>query len=77
MTILQEGVRANLFRIDPIEQDLEVFLYSIGYVFPLPTTEQYYEPSEEKLLLVIDWFIKQWSFNANSTATRNFTVPEN
>ncbi|MCU0544499.1 MAG: TetR/AcrR family transcriptional regulator [Oscillatoriaceae cyanobacterium Prado104] len=60
-SILQEGVRANLFRIDRPEQDLEVFLYSIGYFFPLPTSEKYYEPSEEKLLLVVDWFIKQWS----------------
>jgi hypothetical protein len=42
------------------QQDLEVFLYSIGYFFPMPTTEKYYEPEEEKLEIVIDWFIQQW-----------------
>ncbi|MEY2859512.1 MAG: hypothetical protein RLZZ74_3828 [Cyanobacteriota bacterium] len=47
-------------RLDRLEQDLEVFLYSIGYFFPMPTTEKYYEPEENKLCIVIDWFIQQW-----------------
>lgn len=59
-SILQEGIQANLFQIDNLEQDLEVFLYSIGYFFPMPTTEKYYEPEEEKLCMVIDWFIQKW-----------------
>ncbi|MGB3692071.1 MAG: hypothetical protein WA865_19335 [Spirulinaceae cyanobacterium] len=58
--ILQEGIQKNVFQINNLEQDLEVFLYSIGYFFPLATTEKYYEPEEEKLCLVIDWFIQQW-----------------
>jgi AcrR family transcriptional regulator len=60
LRILQEGVQSNLFHVEHLEQDLTVFLYSIAYFFPLPTTEQYYEPSEENLCLVIDWFVKQW-----------------
>ena len=60
LTILKEGIKVNLFQIDNLEQDLEVFLYSIGYFFPMPTTEKYYEPEEEKLCMVIDWFIQKW-----------------
>ena len=60
LSILQEGMQLNLFQIDCLEQDLEVFLYSIGYFFPMPTTEKYYEPEEEKLCMVIDWFIQKW-----------------
>jgi AcrR family transcriptional regulator len=60
LSILQEGIQSKVFQIDCLEQDLEVFLYSIGYFFPLPTTEKYYEPEEEKMGLVIDWFIQKW-----------------
>ncbi len=60
LTVLQEGIQSKLFQIDCLEQDLEVFLYSIGYFFPMPTTEKYYEPEESKLCLVIDWFIQKW-----------------
>jgi hypothetical protein len=27
----------------------------------MPTTEKYYEPEEEKLRLVVNWFIQKWS----------------
>jgi AcrR family transcriptional regulator len=60
LSLLQEGMQSNLFQIDNLEQDLEVFLYSIGYFFPMPTTEKYYEPEEDKLCMVIDWFIQKW-----------------
>lgn len=60
LSILQEGIQSNLFQIDCLEQDLEVFLYSVGYFFPMPTTEKYYEPEENKLCIVIDWFIQKW-----------------
>ncbi|WGV23217.1 TetR/AcrR family transcriptional regulator [Halotia branconii] len=60
LAILQEGIQTNLFHIDDLERDIEVFLYSIGYFFPLATTENYYEPEEEKLCMVVDWFLKQW-----------------
>ena len=60
LSILREGIQANLFQIDDLEKDLEVFLYSIGYFFPIPTTEKYYEPDEKKLCMVIDWFIQKW-----------------
>lgn len=62
--IIQSGVDTNLFCIDNVEQDVEIFLYSIAYFFPIATTERYYEPEEEKLCMVIDWFIKQWSSRA-------------
>jgi AcrR family transcriptional regulator len=60
LNLLQEGVQSKLFEIDDLERDLEVFLHSIGYFFPMPTTEKYYEPEEEKLCLVVDWFIQKW-----------------
>ncbi|MBE9213806.1 TetR/AcrR family transcriptional regulator [Plectonema cf. radiosum LEGE 06105] len=59
--ILQEGIETNLFKIDNLERDVEVFLHSIGYFFPVATTEKYFEPEAEKLLMVIDWFIEKWS----------------
>lgn len=61
LSILQEGIESNLFQISDVEQDLQVFLFSIGYFFPMPTTEKYYEPEEEKLCIVTDWFIQKWS----------------
>lgn len=59
-SILQEGIESNLFWMNDFQQDLEVFLYSVGYFFPIPTTEKYYEPEEKKLEMVINWFIQQW-----------------
>ncbi len=61
LIILKEGIKTGSFQINNLEQDLEVFLFSIGYFFPMPTTERYYEPEEEKLCIVIDWFIQKWS----------------
>ncbi|MEO0456875.1 MAG: helix-turn-helix domain-containing protein [Cyanobacteria bacterium P01_A01_bin.114] len=60
-SILQEGIREKLFEIKKLDRDLQVFLCSIGIFFPIPTTEQYYEPDKAKLCLVIDWFIEKWS----------------
>ena len=60
LLILQEGVQIGSFQIEHLEQDLEVFLYSIGYFYPMPTTEQYYEPEVDALGRVIDWFIQKW-----------------
>ncbi len=59
--ILQEGIEQQFFKIDDLAQDLEVFLYSIGYFFPMPTTEQFYEPEEAKLCFVIHWFVQHWA----------------
>ncbi|MEM7716931.1 MAG: TetR/AcrR family transcriptional regulator [Cyanobacteria bacterium P01_A01_bin.68] len=58
--ILREGVENNLFDIDNLERDVDVFLHSIGYFFPYVTTDEYFEPEEEKLVMVIDWFIEKW-----------------
>lgn len=58
--ILQEGINNSLFFIEHLERDVEVFLHSIGYFFPVATTEKYFEPQEEKLVMVIDWFIEKW-----------------
>jgi AcrR family transcriptional regulator len=60
LNLLQEGMQSHLFQIDNLEQDLRVFLCSIGYFFPMPTTEKYYEPEEDDLCMVIDWFVQQW-----------------
>ncbi|MBW4508506.1 MAG: TetR/AcrR family transcriptional regulator [Scytonematopsis contorta HA4267-MV1] len=62
LKIFQEGIEANLFHIDNLERDVEVFLHSIGYFFPVATTEKYFEPEEEKLCMVIDWFIEKLSY---------------
>lgn len=59
-TILGEGIVKNVFKIDNLELNIEVFLHSIGYFFPVATTDKYYEPEEEKLVMVIDWFIEEW-----------------
>lgn len=60
LNLLQEGMQSRLFQIDNLEQDFRVFLCSIGYFFPMPTTEKYYEPEEDDLCMVIDWFIQKW-----------------
>ena len=61
LKILREGVEKDLFCIDNLERDVEVFLYSIGYFFPFATTKQYYQIEEKDLAMVIDWFIEKWS----------------
>jgi AcrR family transcriptional regulator len=60
MALLQEGVQTNVFRLADLQQDGQVFLYAIGYFYPMPTTEQYYEPDADMLIKVIDWFLAQW-----------------
>ncbi|MGK7898495.1 MAG: TetR/AcrR family transcriptional regulator [Xenococcus sp. (in: cyanobacteria)] len=60
LIILKEGIKSGSFQIDNLEQDLEVFFFSIGYFFPMPTTERFYEPEKDKLCLVIDWFVRKW-----------------
>jgi AcrR family transcriptional regulator len=61
LKILQEGIDKNIFSIDNLERDVEVFLYAIAYFFPVATTEKYFEPEEDKLCMVIDWFLEKWS----------------
>ncbi len=61
LKILREGIENDLFCIDNLERDVEVFLYSIGYFFPFATTKQYYQIEEKDLAMVIDWFIEKWS----------------
>lgn len=58
--LLKEGIQANVFKVENFEQDLKVFLYSIGYFFPKPTAEDHYELDEKNLEMVIEWFIRQW-----------------
>jgi len=60
--ILREGIEKDLFCIDNLERDVEVFVHSIGYFFPFATTEKYYQIEEEKLVMVIDWFLEKWLY---------------
>jgi AcrR family transcriptional regulator len=60
MMLLEEGVQTQVFRLADRERDGQVFLYAIGYFYPMPTTEQYYEPDADTLIQVIDWFLTQW-----------------
>ncbi len=69
MRILSQGIEDNLFFIDNLERDVEVFLYAIAYFFPVATTEKYFEPKQENLSMVIDWFIKKWSCDLNHNLT--------
>lgn len=61
--IMQAGIDSNWFHITNLERDIEVFLHAIAYFFPLATTEKYFEPEAEKLIMVIDWFIEKWKIN--------------
>lgn len=58
--IIQEGIDKKIFLIDNLERDVEVFLHAIAYFFPIATTEKYFEPQEDKLSMLIDWFIEKW-----------------
>lgn len=69
MKILHQGIEDNLFFIDNLQPDVEVFLYAIAYFFPVATTEKYFEPKQENLSMVIDWFIKKWSCDFNHNLT--------
>ncbi len=60
MMLLQEGIQTQVFHLANLERDGQVFLYAIGYFYPMPTTEQYYEPDADMLIQVIDWFLAQW-----------------
>ncbi|PAX52871.1 TetR/AcrR family transcriptional regulator [Brunnivagina elsteri] len=59
--ILQDGMDKKIFSIDNLERDVEVFLHAIAYFFPIATTERYFEPEEDKLSMLIDWFTEKWS----------------
>lgn len=64
MALLQEGVQTKVFCLADLQQDGQVFLYAIGYFYPMPMTEQYYEPDADMLIKVIDWFLAQWMRSA-------------
>jgi AcrR family transcriptional regulator len=67
--ILSEGVERKHFRIVDIERDAKVFLFSIAYCFPNALTEPPIPPTEEDLLLVVDWFIEKWRVQASRRST--------
>jgi TetR/AcrR family fatty acid metabolism transcriptional regulator len=58
--ILVQGNESCEFKVAEPAEDAEVFLYSIGYFFPMATYEVVKEPDEEMLNKVINWFIKTW-----------------
>jgi AcrR family transcriptional regulator len=58
--MLHEGVQRKQFRITDVERDAKVFLFSIAYCFPNALTEPPIPPTEQDLLLVVDWFLEQW-----------------
>ncbi len=58
--ILREGVQRRIFRVASVEDDAKVFLLSIAYCFPNALTEPPIPPTEQDLLLVVNWFLEQW-----------------
>jgi AcrR family transcriptional regulator len=58
--ILQEGCTMGIFHHVDLETDVEVFAYAIAYFFPIAGKEPDTLPEEQKLLAVVNWFIRQW-----------------
>jgi AcrR family transcriptional regulator len=58
--ILSEGVKRKQFHIASVENDAKVFLLSIAYCFPNALTQPPIPPTEQDLLLVVDWFVEKW-----------------
>lgn len=59
-SFLKEGCDKKIFKINSIEEDCEVFLYSIAYFFPVASKDNLNFASKEKLSMLIEWFIKKW-----------------
>lgn len=68
--ILSEGVERKQLRITEVERDAKVFLLSIAYCFPNALTEPPIAPTEQDLLLVVDWFLEQWKDVRRSRARK-------
>ncbi|MBY0402636.1 MAG: TetR/AcrR family transcriptional regulator [Cyanobacteria bacterium] len=59
--ILTEGMATEGWKVENLDQDTEVFLYSIAYFFPVAGKEPFSPVTEKDLVNVIQWFIKTWS----------------
>jgi hypothetical protein len=58
--ILQQGVEAGELHTEDPERDARVLLLSLAFLFPSAVDEQAYVPTEEDVLLVVDWFVRVW-----------------
>ncbi len=58
--ILNEGVERGKLHVAAVDADAKVFLLSIAYCFPNALTEPPIPPTEQDLLLVVDWFLDSW-----------------
>jgi AcrR family transcriptional regulator len=63
--ILQEGSARGLFRRLDVPSETEVFAYAIAYFFPVAGREPDIRPTEEKLKLLVEWFLRQWKRGAS------------
>jgi len=68
--ILKRGIDDRAFNIESPEDDAKVFLYSIAWFFPNALSKVSTAPSEEDLLLVVNWFINAWKGPATKTRKR-------
>lgn len=59
--ILEEGCTSGIFNHVNFETDVEVFAYAIAYFFPTAGKEPNTPLEEQKLLVVVNWFIHQWT----------------
>lgn len=58
--ILEQGVQQRRFKIADPAADAKVLLLSIAYFFPSALNEPLIPPTEEDLLVVVNWFIHAW-----------------
>jgi AcrR family transcriptional regulator len=58
--ILRQGVATGELHTDDPEQDAQVLLLSLAFLFPSALDQWAYAPNEEEALLVVDWFLRVW-----------------
>jgi AcrR family transcriptional regulator len=68
--ILQMGVDAGELHVNHPQRDARVLLLSLAFLFPSALDERTYQPKEEDLHLVVDWFLRAWG-QANAGRIRS------
>ncbi len=58
--LLTEGVETGVFQSVKLPDDVEVFMYSIAYFFPIAGKEPVLPLEEGALANVVDWFLDRW-----------------
>jgi AcrR family transcriptional regulator len=64
--ILRQGVEQRQLRIDSVEDDAKVLLFSVAYFFPNAVNDLPTPREEADLLTVVDWFVHVWKGRARA-----------